>query len=63
MNQLRWGILSTASIGRKHVMPAINNAKNAEIKAIASRSKESADELAADYKAVISYGSYDELIA
>lgn len=63
MDKLRWGILSTASIGRKHLLPAIINAKNAEIKAIASRSKESAADLAADYDDVITYGSYEELIA
>ncbi len=62
MSKIKWGILSTASIARKHLLPAMNNAKNAEIKAIASRNKEKADELAADYKNVETFGSYDELI-
>lgn len=63
MSKLNWGILSTASIARNHVLPAINNAENAEIRAIASRSKERADIIASDYEDVITYGSYEELIA
>lgn len=62
MDKIKWGILSTASIARKHVLPAINNAKNAEIIAIASRNKKKADELADDYKNVKTFGSYDKLI-
>ena len=63
MKKLSWGILSTASIAKKHVLPAINNAKNAELRAIASRNKERADEIASDYEDVITYDSYEELIA
>ncbi|WP_417453124.1 hypothetical protein [Kiloniella sp.] len=43
---LRWSILSTAKIGEKHVSPAILDANNAGITAIASRDKSKADVLA-----------------
>ena len=33
----RWGVLSTAKIGREHVIPAICNAENGVLAAIASR--------------------------
>ncbi|WP_077624743.1 Gfo/Idh/MocA family protein [Sediminibacillus massiliensis] len=48
MDKLRWGILSTADIGRQQVIPAIKRSKNGEVTAMASRSQESkqvADEL------------------
>ena len=40
MEKVRWGILSTAQIGRTQVIPAISRSANGEVTAIASRSEE-----------------------
>lgn len=37
MEKIRWGVLSTATIGRTQVVPAIFRAENAEMSAISSR--------------------------
>ncbi|KLN62015.1 oxidoreductase [Kiloniella spongiae] len=60
---LRWGILSTAKIGVEHVIPAILNADNAVIAAIASRDKSKADALAERFAIPHTFGSYDDLLA
>jgi predicted dehydrogenase len=60
---IRWGILSTANIGMKKVTPAIQQGRNCEVVAIASRSKESADRAAAELGIPTSYGRYEELLA
>lgn len=64
MTITRWGVLSTASIGRKHVIPAITAAHNAEFRALASRSQQSAEKLIEEdgYKNVNAYGSYESLL-
>ena len=46
MTSVRWGILSTARIGVEKVIPAIQNARNCEVVAIASRSPEKARQAA-----------------
>jgi predicted dehydrogenase len=61
--KIRWGILSTASIGYRRVVPAIQQSRNGVVTAIASRSLEKAREFAADRNIPKSYGSYEELIA
>jgi len=43
---LRFGILSTATIGKEHVIPAIQSATNANVVGIASRKLSSAKRLA-----------------
>jgi predicted dehydrogenase len=65
----RWGILSTATIGRKNWL-AIRNSGNGTVAAVASRSKSSAQQFIHDCQAHWSikpepraYGSYQELIA
>ncbi len=47
MKKVRWGILSTANIGREKVVPAIQKAIYCEVVAIASRSMEQAQNAAA----------------
>jgi predicted dehydrogenase len=37
MNKIRWGVLSTAKIGREKVIPAIQQSKYGSVIAIASR--------------------------
>lgn len=60
---LKFGILSTAKIGREHLIPAIQNANNASLTAISSRKLSSAKKLAEQVGAPLAFGSYDEMLA
>jgi predicted dehydrogenase len=62
MKKIRWGILSTAKIGREKVIPAIQKSENCEVVAIASRNIELAKATAAKLNIVRAYGSYEELL-
>jgi predicted dehydrogenase len=62
MAKIRWGILSTAKIGVKKVIPAMQNGQFCQIDAIASRSLENAQKLARDLNIPKAYGSYEELL-
>lgn len=59
---VKWGILSTANIGKK-VGKAINHSHNAELVAIASRTEERATSWAKDHNIPVVYGNYDALIS
>ena len=59
----RWGVLSTAKIGREHVIPAICNAENGVLAAIASRDEAKARVLADRFGAPHAFGSYEALLA
>ena len=59
----RWGVLSTAKIGREHVIPAILEAGNGVLSAIASRDVEKARALAHRFGAPHAFGSYEEMLA
>ena len=61
-HKIRWGILSTANIGRR-VIPAIQASCNGEVTAVASRSLERAQTFAAEQNIPTAYGSYQALIA
>lgn len=60
---LRWGVLSTANIGRAAVNPAIQASKNGELVAVASRNTESAQEFANAWDIPEHYGNYAQLLA
>jgi D-xylose 1-dehydrogenase (NADP+, D-xylono-1,5-lactone-forming) len=62
MARVRWGVLSTASIGRL-VIEASRNATNAELVAVASRDPARARALADELGLEASHGSYEELLA
>lgn len=62
-NKLRWGILSTASIGRNKVIPALQKSENIDVVAIASRDLSKAQQTANVLGIPTAYGSYEELIA
>lgn len=62
-NKLRWGVLSTAAIGLKKVIPAMQRGQHTAIVAIASRNLEKAQEAATALGIPTAYGSYEELIA
>jgi len=57
------GIISTANIGRKAVIPAIGTADGATALAIASRDEDRAEEAAEEHDIPRAYGSYEALLA
>ena len=59
----RWGILSTARIGREQFIPAVNLAENGVLAGIASRDLKAAQKLAAQFGATHAFGSYEEMLA
>ena len=59
----RWGVLSTAKIGREHLLPAMVEAENGVLSAIASRDLSKAKALAERFGARHAFGSYEELLA
>ncbi|MGB3500472.1 MAG: Gfo/Idh/MocA family oxidoreductase [Mesorhizobium sp.] len=59
----RWGVLSTAKIGREHTLPAIAESSNGVVAAVASRDIGRARDLAERFGARHVFGSYDELLA
>ncbi len=61
--KIRWGVLSTAAIGMKKVLPAMQKCEWAEVTAIASRTLASAEEAARQLNIGKAYGSYEELLA
>lgn len=60
--KVRWGILGYAGIARSHVIPAMVKAKNAELFAIASRSREKLKEAVTQFGFRKVYESYDRLL-
>jgi predicted dehydrogenase len=61
--RIRWGILSTAAIGVKKVIPAMQRGEYSSVDAIASRDLAKAQEVATRLGIARAYGSYDELLA
>jgi len=62
-NRVRWGILSTAAIAVKQVIPAMQNSRWCEVTAIASRDRHQAEQTARALGLPKAYGSYEELLA
>jgi D-xylose 1-dehydrogenase (NADP+, D-xylono-1,5-lactone-forming) len=62
MRPVRWGMLSTAGIGRV-VAAALQSSPRAELVAVAGRDAERTRRYADDIGAAVSFGSYDELLA
>lgn len=60
---IRWGILSTANIAQKQVIPAIQASNNGKVVAIASRDESKAREVATRLNIERSFGSYEALLA
>src|ERR1700692_2208420 len=61
--KLRWGVLSTANIGMRKVLPAMQKGQYTTITAIASRVLSNAREAAHALQIPTVYGSYEELLA
>ena len=62
MAKTNWGILSTANIGRKAMIPALKASKLADIRAVASRDLDNARQFADELQIEHAYGSYQELL-
>jgi predicted dehydrogenase len=60
---VRWGVLSTAAIATKFVIPAMQRGRYTAIAAIASRDRERARVVAGRLGIPAAYGSYEELLA
>jgi predicted dehydrogenase len=63
MTQLRWGILSTARIGLRRVIPAIAASETGALAAIASRTQAKARDAAARFGIPRAHGAYEDLLA
>jgi predicted dehydrogenase len=61
--KLRWGVLSTAAIGLKKVIPGMQRSQHCTMAAIASRDLGRAQAAAAQLNIPTAYGSYEELLA
>jgi predicted dehydrogenase len=61
--RIRWGVLSTASIGLRKVLPAMQKGEYSSVVAIASRDLRKAKQVAETLHIATAYGSYEELIA
>lgn len=62
-NKLRIGVLSTANIGLKKVIPGMQKGTTIEVTAIASRDRAKSTQAAAALGIPKAYGSYEELLA
>ena len=61
--RIRWGVLSTAAIGIKKVIPGMQQGQYVSFTAIASRDLAKAKEAATTLGIAKAYGSYEELLA
>jgi predicted dehydrogenase len=62
-NKVRWGVLGTANIALKKVLPAMRRGQFTTLAAIASRNLAKAREAATTLGISTAYGSYEELLA
>jgi len=62
MNDLRWGILSTAKIARKKVIPGMQKADRCRVVALGSRDEDRAREVAGELGIPKAHGSYEALL-
>ena len=63
MKKIRWGVLSTAKIGREKVIPALQKSAHNHVLAICSRDAQSARRVADELQIERAYGTYEELLA
>src|ERR1700723_1100941 len=61
--KVRWGILGTAKIAVKKVIPAMQKGDCSEVIAIASRDRRRAEQIAHELGIAKAYGSYEEVLA
>ncbi|HTN52338.1 MAG TPA: Gfo/Idh/MocA family oxidoreductase [Anaeromyxobacter sp.] len=63
MKKVVWGVLSTARIATEKVIPALQRSEHCEVRAIASRSLDSARRAAERLGIPVAHGSYEALLA
>lgn len=63
MQAVRWGILSTAKIGRTKVVPGMMKSRSCDVVAVASRDEATARAMADELGIRKAYGSYEALLA
>ena len=63
MTDLRWGILSTADIARRKVIPGAHASDKVDLVAVASREDARAESYAREWEIPRAYGSYEDLLA
>ena len=61
-NKVRWGVMGSAKIALKKVIPSMSYCKYAVVEAIASRNEELAISAAEDLEIPKAYGSYEDLL-
>lgn len=62
VKKVRWGIMSTASIAKRSVIPGIQESERNEVAAVASRSLDNAQVFASELGIPKAYGSYEALL-
>lgn len=62
MNTVRWGVLSTAKIGREKVIPAMQEGRYCEVVALASRSLDRAEATAEALGIPKAFSAYEDLL-
>ena len=62
MQPVRWGILSTAKIGRTKVVPGMMKSPLCQVVGVASRNEDTAREMAMELGIPKAYGSYEALL-
>src|ERR1700720_745067 len=62
-SKIRWGVLGVAKIAVQKVIPAMQRGEFSEIRGIASRSLEKAQEAAGQLGIAKAYGSYETMLA
>jgi len=62
MKKIRWGVISTANIGRKAMIPALQSLDEAEVLAVASRNDVKARNFADELGIPKAYGDYQEIL-
>ncbi|SDJ23760.1 Gfo/Idh/MocA family protein [Salimicrobium halophilum] len=63
MEKIRWGVIGTANIAKKQLIPAITRARNAEVTAVATGSDiEKAEQVAEQFEMEKAYDSYEKLL-
>src|SRR6056297_1814076 len=60
--KIKWGILGTANIARKALIPGIQSSENGELYAIAGRKKEKVDEFNNTFHPETVYYNYEDLL-
>jgi predicted dehydrogenase len=62
IGRLKWGILGSARIARRCLIPALNRARNGELRGLACRSEERVQSLAREHEIPVACASYEELL-